>query len=315
MEKCSDDGVNKSTNTSDSRSNKGDDAHHARITERAISREVEDHEYLPVIVKRSDEVVRHPDDILEKAIDEGVEQLNRPILSLSLSSLAAGMILGFTAMIVGVVSTGMGDANDPTLTRLATALVYPLGFIICIMSGTQLFTEHTATAVYPVLDRRSSAAKLVRLWSVVVTFNIIGAAISAMMLVLAENTIQAKEGYLIVAHHLVSPTGNDLVVSSVLAGWLMALGAWLIMATGPTLTKIVCIYIVTFLIGMGGLHHSIAGSVEMLTAFFISDQFTLGQSARFIGLAVLGNLIGGTVFVALLNYGHIRKTQQLQTQK
>ena len=27
------------------------------------------------------------------------------------------------------------------------------------------------------------------------------------------------------------------------------------------------------------------------------------------GLAVLGNLIGGSLFVAVLNYGHIRKSQ------
>jgi formate/nitrite transporter FocA (FNT family) len=70
-----------------------------------------------------------------------------------------------------------------------------------------------------------------------------------------------------------------------------------------------CIYIVTFLIGLGGLHHSIAGSVEMFTALFISDDFSLLQGLRFISQAMLGNLIGGSVFVAILNYGHIRKTQ------
>jgi len=50
---------------------------------------------------------------------------------------------------------------------------------------------------------------------------------------------------------------------------------------------------------------------EMFTALFISDQFSLRQVARFIGLAITGNLIGGSIFVALLNYGHIRKTQQI----
>ena len=44
------------------------------------------------------------------------------------------------------------------------AIVYPLGFIICIMSGTQLFTEHTATAVYPVLAGKADVKKLFRLW-------------------------------------------------------------------------------------------------------------------------------------------------------
>jgi len=98
-------------------------------------------------------------------------------------------------------------------------------------------------------------------------------------------------------------------VSAVLAGWLMALGAWLILATPPTVSQIVSIYIVTFLIGVGGLHHSIAGSVEMFTALLMSGEFTIAQSARFIGLALFGNLIGGSLFVAVLNYAHIRETR------
>ena len=284
------------------------------LTERAIERENEDRQYIPVIVKRSDEAVRHPDDTLEKAVAEGLEQLYRPTLSLSLSAIAAGMILGFTAMVVAVVSTGLADLSNDFLTRVATAAVYPLGFIVCIMSGTQLFTEHTATAVYPILDRRAPIHLLLRLWIIVLICNIIGAAISAILLSQADNVIKAKQGYEIIAHHLVHIQSSDLILSSILAGWLMALGAWLILATPPTISQIACIYTVTFLIGLGGLHHSIAGSVEMLTAFFISDNYTFMQSIRFISLAVLGNLVGGSVFVAILNYGHIRKTQEIESE-
>ncbi|MGD8568330.1 MAG: formate/nitrite transporter family protein [Gammaproteobacteria bacterium] len=286
-----------------------DDHESSTVTERALERKEEDEKYVPVIVKRSDEAFRHPDDTLQNAINEGVEQLERHFLSLSLSSTAAGMVLGFTAMVVAVVTAGMASFDQPFLERLATALVYPLGFVICIMSGTQLFTEHTATAVYPVLDGRESVTALLRLWIVVVVFNLVGAAVGGGLLTLADGVIQAKSGYIIIAEHLLVHSNFNLIISAILAGWLMALGAWLIMATQPTMSQIICVYIVTFIIGLGGLHHSIAGSVEMFTALFISDHFTLYQAARFVGLAVFGNLIGGSVFVAVLNYGHIRQTQ------
>jgi formate-nitrite transporter family protein len=71
-----------------------------------------------------------------------------------------------------------------------------------------------------------------------------------------------------------------------------------------------CSYIGTFIIGIGGLHHSITGSVEMFTAYMISDRFSVAEMLRFIALAIIGNLFGGSIFVALLNYGHIRKTQK-----
>lgn len=280
-------------------------------TERSAERDQEDSEFIPVIIKRTDEGARHPDDILEKAITEGMEQIQRPFLSLALSSVAAALILSFSVMAVAVMSTLMIDLQQPLLVRVAMALVYPLGFIICIMSGTELFTEHTATAVYPVLEGKAGCRQLLRLWSIVILGNIVGAIVGALLLTGTDQVIQAEKGYILIAHHLVQYGNLALLFSAVLAGWLMALGGWLVLATTPALSQIVCIYMVTFLIGLGGLHHSIAGSVEMFTALFISDQFSLLQGIRFIGLAMLGNLIGGSFFVATLNYGHIRKTQEI----
>lgn len=280
-------------------------------TERALERDVEDRRYVPVIVKRTDEARRHPDDILQIAVEEGLLQLERPVISLALSAVVAGLILGFTAMAVAVATTIAGEAGHPAWTRLATALVYPLGFIVCVMSGAELFTEHTATAVYPVLDRKAPASAMLRLWVVVLAGNLVGALFSAGLLTLADEVIGARAGYVHIGNHLVGYSTFALLASAALAGWLMALGAWLILATPPTVSQMASIYVVTFLIGLGDLHHSIAGAVEMFAALFASDTFSIGQAARFLSVAVFGNLIGGSLFVAILNYGHIRTTQEI----
>jgi len=280
-----------------------------KLTDRAQQREREEQDFVPVIIKRTDEARRHPDDVLEMAIFEGLEQLKRRPYSLWLSAIAAGMILAFTAMAVAVLSTVTQSVDALLLQRLGIALVYPLGFVICLMSGTELFTEHTATAVYPVLDGRASPVRLVRLWGIVISGNLIGAFAGALLLTLADEVIQARQGYIAIGEHLTSYANVPLFLSSILAGWLMALGAWLIVATPPSTSQIVSIYIVTFLIGLGGLHHSIAGSVEMFSALMLGDHFTIYQTARFISVALVGNLVGGSVFVALLNYGHIRESQ------
>jgi formate/nitrite transporter FocA (FNT family) len=279
-------------------------------TEREIERLEEDEDYVPVIVKRTDEALRHPDDILEKAIQDGIEQQNRGFLSLLLSAMAAGLVLGFTAMSVAIAESQMLLLDPIYFSRLATALVYPLGFVLCIMSGTQLFTEHTATAVYPVLDRKSSLRKLLRLWAIVIAGNLLGAMISSVFLLQAEDVINAKPGFIEIGKHLVNYGLKPLFFSAILAGWLMALGAWLIKTTSSTLSQMVSIYIVTFIIGIGGLHHSIAGSVEMFSAYLISDIFSIPQVIRFVVVTILGNMVGGSIFVALLNYGHIRETQK-----
>jgi formate/nitrite transporter FocA (FNT family) len=46
--------------------------------------------------------------------------------------------------------------------------------------------------------------------------------------------------------------------------------------------------------------------VEAFVAFLVTDTMGALDVVRFIGTAAAGNLVGGSVFVALLNYGHIR---------
>ena len=145
-------------------------------TQRGKERLEEDDQFVPVIIKRSDEVRRHPDDTLERAVREGLEQLRRPGLSLALSSIAAGLILGFTAMSVAVATKFADQFGLALITRAATAMVYPLGFVMCVLSGTQLFTEHTATAVYPVLDGKAQPFQLLRLWVIVIVGNLVARA-------------------------------------------------------------------------------------------------------------------------------------------
>jgi formate/nitrite transporter FocA (FNT family) len=278
-------------------------------TERERRRRKEDAKYLPVIVKRVDEVVRHPDDTLEHAIEEGLEQHNRTSLSLFISAMAAGLILGFTAMCIGLVSQLLPETSSPTFSRFIMAIFYPLGFIICITSRTQLFTEQTATAVYPILDKKSSVKSLMRLLAIVLVGNFIGTFISSSLIVLADNVTMASQGMLDVYQHLIHYQPTEVFISAVLAGWLMAQGGWLVLSTPPSTSQIISIYIVTFIIGFGGLHHSIAGSAEIFAGLLISETPQLLSSFNFLLFAVLGNFVGGSIFVAILNYSHIKKTQ------
>ncbi|MDF2179236.1 formate/nitrite transporter family protein [Aliiglaciecola sp. CAU 1673] len=283
-------------------------------TGRGKERAQENTEFVSVIVKRTDETFRHPDDILEKAIGEGLEQISRPGFSLLLSSMAAGMILCFTVLAVAIMATLVPEQNHG-FGRVVLAAAYPLGFVLCILSRTQLFTEHTATAVYPVLDRRASPKGLFKLWGIVIAGNLIGGAASSGLLIMAEPVIHAKAGYLLLAEHLLGFPVQTLFISAILAGWLMALGAWIVLATYSTLSQIVCIYIVTFLIGLGGFHHSIAGSIELFAAYFSTNVLQFSQLPPVIITVLAGNLVGGSIFVAVLNYGHIRHSQRQETKR
>tara|TARA_R110002072_G_scaffold64203_1_gene159088 strand:+ start:64433 stop:65341 length:909 start_codon:yes stop_codon:yes gene_type:complete len=276
---------------------------------RAIEKKEEDEKYIPVIIKRTDEAVRHPYDTLKIAIKEGSAQYNRSSTSLFLSAVAAGLILGFAAMCVALVTQFDITDHHFMVERLLIALVYPLGFIVCIMSGTQLFTEQTATAVYPVLDKVIPFKKLVPLWCIVLCGNLFGTLISSALIYLAEPVVLGGIGFEEIYKHLIEYNSSSIFISAILAGWLMAQGGWLILATPPASSQIICIYVVTFIIGLGGLHHSIAGSAEIFSGLMHSENPDFYNSMRFLIVSIMGNLFGGSCFVAILNYGHIKQTQ------
>lgn len=280
-------------------------------TTRSLERDEEDKHYIPVILKRNDGYTTHPDDTLQRAIEHGLEQHKRSMYSLFLSGMAAGLILGFAAMCVAISWELFPPETNPILNKIFTALLYPLGFIICIMSGTQLFTEQTATAVYPVLDKKIKFKSLGKLWAAVLLGNFTGTFLSSLLLFAADNVINAKVGYIDLANHLIHFTSSEIFISSVLAGWLMAQGGWLVLSTASPSGQIISIFIVTFIIGLGGLHHSIAGSAEIFSGLMHSTNPNYLASAKFLLNSVLGNLVGGSFFVGILNYGHIRRSQSL----
>src|SRR5690606_24579458 len=118
------------------------------------------------------------------------------------------------------------------------------------IGGSQLFTEHTATAVYPVLDEQAHLDQLAKLWIVVLLGNIIGAFFGAVLLWIAEDIIQGSAGYSYLSNHLLSPSTLPMFGSSVLAGCLMAFGGWLILSGPPSVAQMAQIYLVTFIIGL-----------------------------------------------------------------
>jgi formate/nitrite transporter FocA (FNT family) len=98
-----------------------------------------------------------------------------------------------------------------------------------------------------------------------------------------------------------------MLMSGVLAGWLMGLLSWLVAAARDTISQLVIIWLVTTTIGLGHLHHAVVGSVEVLAGVFVSQELTAGDFGHFLLWTTLGNALGGPIFVALLKYTHTRK--------
>lgn len=245
--------------------------------------------------------------ILDDEIAAGVRQFGRSRSGLALSSLSAGLDIGFGPLLMVVVLTLFAGRESEPVVRLLVANAYAVGFIFVILGRSELFTEHTTLAVLPVLDGKASVSALGRLWGLVWMANLIGAFFFSWfaVLVTVELGVADVEAFRHLASELIGPAWWAVTLSAVLAGWLMGLLSWLVSAGRDTISQILFVWLVTALIGFIGLHHSIAGSVEVLMGVFAGSGPSWSDYAFFLIWATVGNAIGGVVFVALIKYGHV----------
>lgn len=243
-------------------------------------------------------------EILRQQIIEGQETYDKASTSIWLSSFTAGLEIGFSYLLMcSVYSFFSGKMQPETLLRLVS-FAYPVGFILVILGQSILFTEQTSLLTLPVLHRKRSLVSLLKLWGVVITGNLLGGGLMAVVLtwigprlgIFDLNSVRE------VARHATDYSGWVLLVSSILAGWLMGLLSWLVAASKDTLSRIVIIYMITFSLSFAGLHHSIVGNVEVLGAMIGSGTADIMDYVSFESTSLLGNAVGGAVFVALLKY-------------
>ncbi|WP_435176900.1 formate/nitrite transporter family protein [Halorussus sp. AFM4] len=246
------------------------------------------------------------EEILAEEIQEGLEELRRRSSGLLLSGFSAGMDIGFGPLFMAVLLTVVdGSWGDP-VTRIVVANAYAVGFIFVIGGRSELFTEHTSRATLPLLDGRAGVRDVGRLWALVYAGNILGGIVFAASMVYFAPAygIVVPSAFAEIAANLTSHGPWLLLTGGVVAGWLMGLLSWLLTAAEESISRIAVVWIVTTGIGLAHLPHCIAGNVEVLAGALASPAITLAEYAGFLALATVGNAIGGTVFVALLKYGH-----------
>ncbi|MEM6523653.1 MAG: formate/nitrite transporter family protein [Bacteroidota bacterium] len=246
--------------------------------------------------------------ILDEQIEAGLHEFNRSSTGLFISAFAAGLEVGFSILFMGTIYSMFGGLLSTETLHLYLALCYPIGFLFVIIGRSELFTEHTALAILPVLSRSVRIRDLLVLWGIVYAGNLVGGYIFSILI----SRIGTKVGFIddqafeYLAHHMVDYDWSTILLSALLAGWMMGLLGWLVTSSQETISRIFVIILVTFIIGIAGLHHCIVGSIEVFSGFITSDSITFSDYLRFQVWATLGNAIGGAVFVAILKFSHVR---------
>src|SRR3954469_20576181 len=197
--------------------------------------------------------------VYEAIYREGEHELERNSRALAWSGLAAGLSMGFSFLMEGVLRDFLPQGySQPTLAKFG----YSIGFLIVILGRQQLFTKNTVTVILPLLKHKEPGLfqNVARLWVIVLITNVIGAFAFATLISQTSICIPSVRAQLaIMSHEAVANPFGTMLLRSVLAGWLIALMIWLLPFAETA--RIWVIVFLAYLLGIGHLPHIVAGAV------------------------------------------------------
>ncbi|GAC1567860.1 MAG: formate/nitrite transporter family protein [Vulcanimicrobiaceae bacterium] len=242
--------------------------------------------------------------VFETVRREGEIELDRPILSLAASGVAAGLSMGMSLVGEGLIESMLPNA---IWRPLLVSFGYTVGFVIVVLGRQQLFTENTVTAILPLLDSKrklQTLGRVARLWAIVLAANLTGGTLFAYAI--ARSTIfgaVVKATFLEIGTLAAAPSFWEIVVRGIFAGWLIALMVWLL--PGADRSRLWVVIFVTYFVGLGSFAHIIAGSIAVLYLVASGHETWGAYLARYLLPVFIGNAVGGVSLVALLNYAQV----------
>ncbi|MFC6725178.1 formate/nitrite transporter family protein [Halobium palmae] len=246
-------------------------------------------------------------DILEREMENALREINRPKRGVFLSGVSAGLNVSFGALFMGMALSFSPNFPSPLVEHLTLAMLSTVGFLFVILGQTELFTAHTTMAVLPVLDGRASVGELVQLWANTYVSNLVGCFVFAALVATLGPAMGIVEpaAFGSLAASLVPLPWWVVLLSGVVAGWLMGLVTWLVAASRDTVSRVLLVFVITAGIGFGPFHHALLGTTEVVSALLLGQGVTLADYGHFLLWTTVGNIVGGSVLVATINYGHV----------
>jgi formate/nitrite transporter len=243
-----------------------------------------------------------PVETLRLAEAAGVAKARLSWLDLSVKSFLAGIFISLGAGLDILIAGGSPGlrASNPSMATLISALTFPVGFAIIILTNTELCTSNMFVMPYSTLRRRTSIYDMLRNLIVSYVMNMAGCLFYAGILFYWAGvlTSDAQIQYASTqAEGRVNVNWGYNVSKGIMCNWLVALAFFFATQGRDNLSKIVGIWITIACFVAMGYQHSIANFFLVPIGMFYGTNFGVG---KFIWASVvpvtIGNLIGGGLF-------------------
>ena len=252
-----------------------------------------------------------PAEIADRVQNVGVVKARLPLLQTVMLGMLAGAFIGLGALYYVIV------LSDATLgfaaARVAGGVCFSMGLLMVVVAGAELFTGNNLLAM-AWAEGSISTTEVVRNWVLVCAANFVGAAGLALMVYLSGhwqlNGGAIGQTYLKVALGKAALEPVAAFFRAILCNVLVCMAVWMALSARSVVDRFIAMVLPVSAFVAAGFEHSVANMYFFPMALLIkwggaplpagADAVTVNAMLANIGIVIVGNLIGGSVLVALV---------------
>ncbi len=209
--------------------------------------------------------------------------------------LVLAVLAGAFIALGGVVATFAGGAATGYASSLLKAAVFPLGLILVVICGAELFTGN-CLLLSPLLSREIKLSDTLKSWGIVYIGNFLGAVLIAVLAVYSQSLKGLADSVVGAANAKVEMGFLSSFLRGILCNMLVCLAVWAGMSGKTTVSKIVAIYLPVFAFVACGFEHSVANMYYLTAGLLAPSAYGVaaGESLN-VGTALVGSLLPSTL--------------------
>ena len=250
-----------------------------------------------------------PNQIYDRAEEEGRRRLGMPALEQVSTGFIAGVTIVFGIVALGVTEALVEPDVGPGLARVLGALAFGIGLVFLVVGRSELFTENFFGPVAASIDSglRAGLGKLLRLWVFTLLLNLVGGAVLVAVLTV-EGALPSGAPEVLdkIADEIAGKSAAATLARAVLAGALLTLLSYLLHAVDTVLARIALAFMAGFLVALGPFDHVVVSALHLLFGLWHEAAVTWSDLAANIGLSTAGNLVGGILLMTLTHTAQVK---------
>ncbi|MCJ1310116.1 hypothetical protein MMC25_003777 [Agyrium rufum] len=235
----------------------------------------------------------------------GAKKSTMRLDKLFINSCMTGPLLGFgCAVLLSTEAAPWYQENAPGLIRSIGALFFPVGLVMIVLSGADLFTSNIMFMTCAFLHRRVTILDVLKNWVVSFLGNLAGMLFFMTIVTGYGGVFQATEGYRMevinfATQKAVQPQWHQIMLRGIGANWLVCFAVFISISSREISSKIIAIWWPTATFVALGLDHVIANMYFIPMAIWVGHpQITVGYYIwKSMIPTTIGNLLGGGIFV------------------